>query len=171
MDEQQIIQPEATTAEELVLESKVFYQCDYDWRYIGEVLAWESPEDKRQGGPHMWLNPLYSVELPPPPPQDGKNIYYVPSTLTWEYRDIPVPEPEPEPPLPTPAEIVAANTAMRDRLLNDATRAIAPLQDAVDLEMATDTEKALLTEWKRYRVFVNRVDLTVENPNWPVKPQ
>ncbi|EBP2453867.1 tail fiber assembly protein, partial [Salmonella enterica] len=45
---------------------------------------------------------------------------------------------------------------------------IAPLQDAVDLEIATDDEKARLDEWKKYRVRVNRVDTS--NPAWPEKP-
>lgn len=41
---------------------------------------------------------------------------------------------------------------------------IAPLQDAVDLEEATAEEAALLTQWKRYRVALNRVDT---QPGWP----
>ncbi|ECA4282321.1 tail fiber assembly protein, partial [Salmonella enterica subsp. enterica serovar Stanley] len=45
---------------------------------------------------------------------------------------------------------------------------IAPLQDAVDLDIATDDEKAQLDEWKKYRILVNRVDTS--NPDWPEKP-
>ncbi|MEY5509334.1 tail fiber assembly protein, partial [Salmonella enterica subsp. enterica serovar Corvallis] len=45
---------------------------------------------------------------------------------------------------------------------------IAPLQDAVDLGIATDDEKAQLGEWKKYRVLVNRVDTS--NPDWPEQP-
>ncbi|ECW0880022.1 tail fiber assembly protein, partial [Salmonella enterica subsp. enterica] len=45
---------------------------------------------------------------------------------------------------------------------------IAPLQDAVDLGIATDDEKAQLDEWKKYRVLVNRVDTSA--PSWPDKP-
>ncbi|ENY9400323.1 tail fiber assembly protein [Salmonella enterica] len=45
---------------------------------------------------------------------------------------------------------------------------IAPLQDAVDLGIATNDEKAQLDEWKKYRVLVNRVDTS--NPDWPEKP-
>ncbi|EEU6178823.1 tail fiber assembly protein, partial [Salmonella enterica] len=45
---------------------------------------------------------------------------------------------------------------------------IAPLQDAVDLDIATDDEKAQLDEWKKYRVLVNRVDTS--NPDWPAQP-
>lgn len=65
----------------------------------------------------------------------------------------------------------AANTYERDRLLSAATLAIAPLQDAVDLEDATAKEIALLKKWKQYRVAVNRTDLTVDPAVWPKAPQ
>ncbi|EJA5086988.1 tail fiber assembly protein, partial [Salmonella enterica] len=53
----------------------------------------------------------------------------------------------------------------KNRLLQMASEKIAPLQDAVDLGIATDDEKARLDEWKKYRVRVNRVDTS--NPDWP----
>ncbi|EDV2575540.1 tail fiber assembly protein [Salmonella enterica subsp. enterica] len=53
-------------------------------------------------------------------------------------------------------------------LLAVATSAIAPLQDAVDLDMATKVETALLLEWKKYRVLLNRVDIS--RPEWPTPP-
>lgn len=74
-------------------------------------------------------------------------------------------------PVLSPDEILTSNTATRDALLAQATSAIAPLQDAVDLDMATDAETALLKQWKQYRVAVNRVDLTQQNPTWPASPQ
>ncbi len=49
-----------------------------------------------------------------------------------------------------------------------ASEKIVPLQDAVDLDIATDDEKAQLDEWKKYRVLVNRVDTS--NPDWPEQP-
>ncbi len=49
-----------------------------------------------------------------------------------------------------------------------ASEKIAPLQDAVDLVIATDEEKSQLAEWKKYRVLVNRVDTS--NPDWPDVP-
>ncbi|EBE1687254.1 tail fiber assembly protein [Salmonella enterica] len=57
----------------------------------------------------------------------------------------------------------------KNRLLQIASEKIAPLQDAVDLDIATDDEKAQLDEWKKYRVLVNRVDTA--NPDWPEKPE
>ncbi|MCR8931919.1 tail fiber assembly protein [Pseudomonas sp. A4] len=76
----------------------------------------------------------------------------------------------PVPYQPSPAELVASNTAVRDSLLQLAARAIAPLQYAVDLEDATPAEAAQLKKWKQYSVSVNRVDLALADPTWPVQP-
>lgn len=76
----------------------------------------------------------------------------------------------PVPYQPTPEEIKAVNTSTRDDLIAQATLAIAPLQDAVDLDEATVEETALLKKWKQYRVAVNRVDLTLVSPIWPSQP-
>ncbi|EAA3682994.1 tail fiber assembly protein, partial [Salmonella enterica subsp. houtenae] len=46
----------------------------------------------------------------------------------------------------------------KNRLLQMASGKIAPLQDAVDLSVATEEESALLIEWKKYRVLLNRID-------------
>ncbi|ECI7826711.1 tail fiber assembly protein [Salmonella enterica subsp. enterica] len=56
----------------------------------------------------------------------------------------------------------------KKQLLQLATDKIAPLQDAVDLDEATDDEKARLLAWKKYRVQVNRMDTS--NPVWPEQP-
>jgi hypothetical protein len=68
-------------------------------------------------------------------------------------------------------EIKAINSAERDRRLALATLAIAPLQDAVDLDDASAAEIARLKLWKQYRVALNRVDLTKIDPVWPLEPQ
>ncbi|MCV4283191.1 tail fiber assembly protein [Pseudomonas capsici] len=44
--------------------------------------------------------------------------------------------------------------------------AIAPLQDAVDIDDATDAEIALLKAWKKYRVALIRLP---EQPGYPSK--
>ena len=49
-----------------------------------------------------------------------------------------------------------------------ATVAIAPLQDAVELGIATAEETAALSEWKKYRVLLMRVDTA--KPIWPTPP-
>lgn len=63
---------------------------------------------------------------------------------------------------------VAAAEQKKAFLLAEANIAIAPLQDAFDLDMATDAEKALLLAWKKYRVLLMRVDTA--KPEWPTPP-
>lgn len=65
---------------------------------------------------------------------------------------------------------VAAEVAQR-RAIADA--AIAPLQDAADLDEATEAEVALLKDWKRYRIALNRLPDQAGYPasiDWPVPP-
>lgn len=48
---------------------------------------------------------------------------------------------------------------------------IAPLQDAVDLLQATETEKSTLLAWKSYRLALYRIDISdPENVVWPAAP-
>lgn len=52
-----------------------------------------------------------------------------------------------------------------------ATNAINTLQDAVDLDMATETEESNLLAWRKYRVLLSRVDTsTAPDIDWPVAP-
>lgn len=65
---------------------------------------------------------------------------------------------------------VVADTAARRA---DADKAIAPLQDAVDLDEATGAEVARLKAWKKYRVALNRLPDQAGYPttiDWPVVP-
>lgn len=66
------------------------------------------------------------------------------------------------------------NASKRKQLSTQyATTQIATLQDAVDLEMATDEEAAALLAWKRFRVYLSRVDVSTVAPAadaWPVSP-
>jgi hypothetical protein len=51
--------------------------------------------------------------------------------------------------------------------------AIAPLQDAVDVDEATDADLAALKSWKKYRVALSRVIEQPQYPDaieWPVVP-
>ncbi|CAI8968644.1 tail fiber assembly protein [Pseudomonas soli] len=56
----------------------------------------------------------------------------------------------------------AAGEIARRRAQAD--KAIDPLEDAVDLGEATEAESALLKDWKRYRVSLNRVP---DQPGYP----
>ncbi|HAU5563295.1 TPA: tail fiber assembly protein [Serratia fonticola] len=56
--------------------------------------------------------------------------------------------------------------------IDDANRAMAPLQDAVDISIATDEETARLAQWKKYRVMLSRIDVSAApDISWPVKPE
>lgn len=72
---------------------------------------------------------------------------------------------------PTHENLVATAREKRNSLMAEASEVIAPLQDAVDLEIATDQEIALLKAWKTYRVMLNRIDPeTAPNIVWPTPP-
>ncbi|EPM7932181.1 tail fiber assembly protein, partial [Escherichia coli] len=60
----------------------------------------------------------------------------------------------------------------KNSLMQVASEHIAPLQDAIDLDIATEEETSLLAAWKTYRVLLHRVDTTVAaDIEWPVAPQ
>ncbi|MBX9330589.1 tail fiber assembly protein, partial [Serratia marcescens] len=59
---------------------------------------------------------------------------------------------------PSFEEVAARTELILAQLMSEATKKIAPLQDAVDLGIATEKEKSSLLEWKRYRVTLSRVD-------------
>lgn len=110
------------------------------------------------GDPESWQPPEGSMAVEVPPD--------TPVTIGTEYAngEFVAPPPPPAAPPPTPEQ----NAATRDALLAVAAGRMAPLQDAVDLEEATDAELALLKKWKQYRVALNRVDLSA--PAWPEEP-
>ncbi|MGE8328913.1 tail fiber assembly protein [Pseudomonas urmiensis] len=70
-------------------------------------------------------------------------------------------------------QLLAQAQAETSRLRQVADTAITPLQDAVDVDDATDEEKALLTLWKKYRVALNRLPDQEGYPtsiDWPAPP-
>ncbi|MGJ0630137.1 tail fiber assembly protein [Xenorhabdus bovienii] len=75
-------------------------------------------------------------------------------------------------PPPTPEQLQQRAESQKQRLMNAARDIIAPLQDAVDLNIATGAEKSALTEWRKYRVLLNRVDCTTApDVKWPEQPK
>lgn len=109
-------------------------------------------------------------------PPDGSVAVLLPDNLPvgtgWSYDGTTFAPPPAAPVVPpTAAEILSTNTAQRNALLTQAGSAIAPLQDAEDLDEATAEETALLKAWKQFRIAVNRVDLTQLNAAWPNAPQ
>nr|WP_282666953.1 tail fiber assembly protein [Providencia rustigianii] len=68
--------------------------------------------------------------------------------------------------------VVSENKTKKQTLLREISDAITPLQDAVELGIATDEEREQLRAWKEYRVQVNRVDVELGlDINWPVSPK
>ncbi|OCQ52659.1 Caudovirales tail fiber assembly protein [Photorhabdus australis subsp. thailandensis] len=69
-------------------------------------------------------------------------------------------------------EIKQCVESKKQKLMAEAGTKIAPLQDAVDLDIATETEKATLLVWKEYRVMLNRIDTSqITNIEWPEQPK
>lgn len=69
------------------------------------------------------------------------------------------------------ASDIAEAEAKKQGLLAEATVIIDPLQDAVELEMATSEEESALKEWKKYRVQLSRVDTSLgSDVAWPIRP-
>lgn len=68
------------------------------------------------------------------------------------------------------AKLIASSRLAAE--MDEANRTIVPLQDAVDIGIATDAEIARLAEWKRYRVELSRI-VTSKAPDieWPVRPK
>jgi len=68
------------------------------------------------------------------------------------------------------AELIASSRLAAE--MDEANRTIVPLQDAVDIGIATDAEIARLAEWKRYRVELSRIDnRKAPDITWPVRPE
>ncbi|EGT5209035.1 tail fiber assembly protein [Cronobacter turicensis] len=100
---------------------------------------------------------IKSAEVP-----DGLNIY---GEWMWNGEKI-IPREF------TAQEVIAQAESKRSELLAMAAGKIAPLQDADDLGVATDEEKAQLLAWKTYRVRLNRLVFSgVEDIAWPEVPE
>ncbi|MGT3267846.1 tail fiber assembly protein [Yersinia enterocolitica] len=57
-------------------------------------------------------------------------------------------------------------------LLNEASTKIQTLQDSIELELATETTEAELLAWRKYRVQLNQLDISVApDIDWPSMPQ
>lgn len=93
-------------------------------------------------------------------PPEGKTLGSVGGRPAWV--DLPP---------PTQEELVLAAELYKTALRNKADAKIAPLQDSVDLDMATEEETMLYSAWRKYRVLLNRVDTsTAPDIEWPIQP-
>jgi hypothetical protein len=71
----------------------------------------------------------------------------------------------------TSEELIEHAVIKRNLLMTAANEIITPLQDAVDIDDASDEEITLLKAWKTYRVALNRLDLSIApDITWPEIP-
>ncbi|MFP1773528.1 tail fiber assembly protein [Lonsdalea quercina] len=78
-----------------------------------------------------------------------------------------------ERPAPSAEELIVEAEAKKSVLRATADSAIAPLQDAVDLGIASEDESAMLNAWRKYRVLLNRLDTNSAAESeieWPESP-
>ncbi|BDZ85727.1 tail assembly chaperone [Escherichia coli] len=74
-------------------------------------------------------------------------------------------------PQPTKKELIAIAEVKKSQLREKADSEISWRQDAVDADIATDEEATTLTQWKKYRVLLMRVDTsTAPDIEWPTPP-
>lgn len=72
----------------------------------------------------------------------------------------------------TKSELIAEAENKRIELMQNASEIIAPLQDAIDLQIATEEEEQRLVAWKTYRILLNRVDISAAPEiDWPEVPR
>ncbi|AXG47987.1 tail fiber assembly protein [Photorhabdus laumondii] len=75
-------------------------------------------------------------------------------------------------PPPTREELQQYIESKKQQFIVEASQQIAPLQDAVDLRIATKEEEAALLVWKKYRVMLNRIDISLApDIEWPEQPK
>lgn len=73
----------------------------------------------------------------------------------------------PEPEVPK-EDLISQAEQQKANLIAEANQTISILQDAVDLDMATDEERTQLTTLKKYRVLLSRVDTSkAPDIDWP----
>ncbi|MFD0710183.1 tail fiber assembly protein [Photorhabdus akhurstii] len=75
-------------------------------------------------------------------------------------------------PPPTKEELQQYIESKKQQFILEASQKIAPLQDAVDLGIANKEEEAALLVWKKYRVMLNRIDISqAPDIEWPEQPK
>ncbi|MFY3049320.1 tail fiber assembly protein [Achromobacter xylosoxidans] len=76
-------------------------------------------------------------------------------------------------PEPTNEQLIASADARKNELLYLAAMRMAPLEDASELDLATDDEVESLRQWKAYRIALSRISTQPGYPasiQWPEPP-
>lgn len=67
-------------------------------------------------------------------------------------------------------DTVAINEVQKSDLMKAASLAMTPVFMALQLGEATDDETVAAKAWRAYYVALQAVDVTVDDPEWPVSP-
>jgi hypothetical protein len=121
-------------------------------QHVAEIVALNVKPEKLYHPSLVW------VDITALPEQPDINYRYIDGLFTAPVTDA------------ENAALIASSRLAAE--MDVANRTIAPLQDAVDISIATDDETTRLSEWKRYRVALSRID-TSKAPDieWPVMPE
>jgi hypothetical protein len=72
----------------------------------------------------------------------------------------------------SPEQLTSRAEQKKLLLMFTANNLITPLQDSVDLNIATEAEIAKLANWKKYRVELSRIDTNLApDIDWPTPPE
>lgn len=140
---------------------KMVSQLDAEGFFVGTVVAYASPLET--GVFHI---PGGAVDVAPPDFMDPGKRYLL-QNGDWLAHPLPAVS---EYLASTPEEREEAENAQRDALLAYATLQIDPLEDALELGIATDEDRSRLTAWRMYRVEVARIVVTENPTTWPLMP-
>ncbi|MGC1029004.1 tail fiber assembly protein [Pantoea agglomerans] len=121
-------------------------------QHVAEIVALNVKPEKLYHPSLVW------VDITALPEQPDINYRYSDGVFTAPTTD------------PENAALIASSRMAAE--MDEANKTIAPLQDAVDISIATDEEIARLAEWKRYRVALSRIDTSkTSSIEWPIKPK
>lgn len=73
-------------------------------------------------------------------------------------------------PKPTPEQVSARNESEQVFRIDEASKIMAPLLVSLQLGDATEDETSKAKSWRSYYRALKAVDLTVQSPDWPNKP-
>lgn len=121
-------------------------------QHVAEIVALNVKPEKLYHPSLVW------VDITALPEQPDINYRYIDGLFTAPATDA------------ENAALIASNRLAAE--VDVANRTIAPLQDAVDISIATDEEITRLAEWKRYRVELSRIDINKAlDSEWPERPR
>lgn len=121
-------------------------------QHVAEIVSLNAKPEKLYHPSLVW------IDITTLPEQPDVNFQYSDGVFTAPVTDA------------ENVELIASSRLAAE--MDEANRTIVPLQDAVDIGIATDAEIARLAEWKRYRVELSRIVISkAPDIKWPVRPK